>query len=140
MPEAAKNFIVAGFISPAGSMNRTAIALMIANLKKPVQYPEIEKLMDNPKLIKLREDEELVRLIKDRNFKELLDNDTIAALLKDKELLSELKNIDIKSIIERAKQTKEENEDGNIAFSPIMSVVTVYEPDPEEWINNKIRR
>ena len=27
-----------------------------------------------------------------------------------------------------------------IAFSPIMSVVTIYEPNPKEWINNKIRR
>ena len=27
-----------------------------------------------------------------------------------------------------------------IALLPIISIVTVYEPNPEEWINNKIRR
>ena len=27
-----------------------------------------------------------------------------------------------------------------IAFLPIISIVTVYEPNPNEWINNKIRR
>lgn len=27
-----------------------------------------------------------------------------------------------------------------IALYPIISIVTVYEPNPEEWINNKIRR
>lgn len=27
-----------------------------------------------------------------------------------------------------------------ISLLPIISIVTVYEPDPEQWINNRIRR
>lgn len=27
-----------------------------------------------------------------------------------------------------------------IALLPIISIITVYEPDPEKWIDNKIRR
>ena len=27
-----------------------------------------------------------------------------------------------------------------IGLLPIISIVTVYEPDPKEWIDNKIRR